>query len=780
MSNDMPETPPTAKLLSNSSKGSPEVHLEVDRLHDLADYGMLNDELKPILDILCEHAAAACEVPIGAITLIDHETIMFLASHGIGNSQGERKNSFCTHALLAMEKVFIIPDTVQDHRFAGNPQVTSAPFIRFYAAVPLMNGQGRAIGCFCVMDTKPGALNEDQVRLLIRLSELTISMMEKEKLVREQAHLMHLEKEVYNKMLLSSADLALAATTFDDALHSLIINLDQKLGWLSARIRNMQTGGTTGIYYNETLPYDAELPLIWNRLDTNSSQPIGVSMVTTFVNSAPLRTEYSHLAVPVRIRDRLVAVLELLYPDHHRHDPRINEVFNLIAVNLAIVAERELVNVELKDKSRHDLVTHAATREYFIEILTGILDELKYSTHQSLLLFCFIINDFQSINDDFGYETSIQLLKQIAWKANRLSYPQNLVGRLMGGEFLLLLHVSGFNNDHKTQIKRVVNLLNGEYQVGDTKISVRMSIGCVVISTSETPPPELIRQAEEAMHLVKSGVHLGICIADAEVLEAFEKRKSLDRKVKEAVSSNRMTLYYQPIIEIESGRIAGAEALLRLVEKDGSITAAENFIPALERTRLLPQVDEWVFSDILKTLTENSSLLESLPEFYISHNVSPELLAAESFNDRVISQLQNEHLDPKFIHVEITEKALLQNSTQVMSNLKLLKDIGILVALDDFGTGYSNLQFLTKFSVDIIKIDRSFLAGIVPGHKQLNSLLSSITDIASNFGCAMIAEGLEKKQDAEKLLSLGCRYAQGYLYGRPMPFEEFKIFAGMK
>ena len=191
-------------------------------------------------------------------------------------------------------------------------------------------------------------------------------------------------------------------------------------------------------------------------------------------------------------------------------------------------------------------------------------------------------------------------------------------------------------------------------------------------------------------------------------------------------------------------------------------------------------MDEWVFSDILKTLTENSSLLESLPEFYISLNVSPELLAAESLNDRVISQLQNEHLDPKFIHVEITEKALLQNSTQVMSNLKLLKDIGILVALDDFGTGYSNLQFLTKFSVDIIKIDRSFMAGIVPGHKQLNSLLSSITDIASNFGCAMIAEGVEKKQDAEKLLSLGCRYAQGYLYGRPMPFEEFKIFAGMK
>ena len=750
----------------------------------LSTYGIAGRALETTLKILCEIAATFCGAPIAAITLPEAENLDLIISHGIEKrawkSMKEGVRDICSDSLLSQGKVIIVEDTLEDPGFATRSLVTGDPFIRFYAATPMVTGQGEARGCFCVMDTKPGSLNEEQISLLVRLSELTISIMDKEKSTRELARLLHLEKEVYNKLLLSTADLASAAPTFDDALNSLMVHLDPKLGWLSARIRNMQTGGTTGIYYNETLTHDPELPLIWNRIDTTSSHPLGESPVTNFVNSAPLRPEYSHLMVPVRIRDRLVALLELLYPDHRRADPRVREVFNLIAANLAIVAERELINVELKFKAKHDPVSGAATRELFIEKLTVILDETQVSNHRQNFLFCFDINGFQSINDDFGYETGVQLLKEVAKQANRLCEPEDFLGRLVGGEFLLLVHNTAPNNGTQALIKRVENTLNGAYQVGDVEINVTMSIGCVILSSPDVPPHELIRRSEEAMHLVKNGTRSGVCIADAEVLEAFQIRRSMDRKMKEAVKSNRMTLHYQPIIEIESGRIAGAEALLRLIEKDGSITAAGDFIGALERTRILPQVDEWVFCDILHTLKTNSELLGSIPGFYVSLNVSPDVVATEAFRDRFLSQLRNESVDPELIHIEITEKALLQNTKQVTSNLKLMKDNGILVSLDDFGTGYSNLHLLAKFPVDIIKIDKSFLAGIVPGNETLNSLLASITDIAKNFGCAMIGEGVEEKSEADKLLSLGCAYAQGYFYGKPMPIDEFKRYVKLR
>lgn len=754
---------------------APLPHFEEERLYLLNSFGILNKEPIPILDILSRYTAEFCKVPIAGISLVDREKIVFKSITGeIKPKQCGRSSSFCCHALVAPNELFVIPDTTLDTRFLANEQVTGTLPIRFYAAARLMTSSGHALGCFFLMDTKPGTLSVDQGIFLTTMARETMNYLEGEKSKKELARLLHLEKEVYNKLLLATANLASSAPTFDEALHNMIINLDPKLGWLSARIRNMQTGGTTGIYYNPNLPEDPELPLIWRRLDTEPSRPRSDIPNTDFINSAPLRPEYSHLVVPVRVRERLIAVMEFLYPDHRNADPRIRDVFNLIAANLSIVAERELLNLDLKYKSEHDHISGAPNRELFVQRLNRILHEGSTLSNRKIILFCFDINGFQSINDDYGYETGVEILRELTKRSQRICREDDMIGRLVGGEFLLLLHEKEPFTDLKTLIERVRSSLSGIYHLEDLLIDVTLSIGCVVIESAESSADELIRRSEEAMHLVKEGTYKDVCIADEQVTRESLARRSMNRTVKDAVRNNQLTLHYQPIVEMPYGRIVGAEALLRMINQDGTLMKATHFIEAMERMHLLEQVDAWVISVILLTLKNNPSILEKIPGFFLTHNITPAVIGRPDFHEHFISQIIHSKIPSSAVKVEITEKALLPDNVHLIKNIEMLRDQGIGIALDDFGTGYSNLQVVARYPIDTIKIDRSFLGGIIPGNEQTNALLRSITDIAKNMGCSMIAEGIEQLVQAEHLLSLGCTYGQGYFYGKPMSLKELQ------
>jgi len=772
--------PPATQPLSNNHQGigaanPPLPHFEEERLYLLNSFGILNEEPIPILDILTRYAAEFCEVPIAGISLVDRHKLLFKSiTSEVEPVQRDRESSFCAHALIAPEELFVVPDTLLDTRFLANEQVTKKTPIRFYASARLMTSSGHALGCFFLMDTKPGALTPDQGAFLSSMARETMNYLEGEKSKKELARLLHLEKEVYNKLLLATANLATSAPTFDEALHNMVINLDPKLGWLSARIRNMQTGGTTGIYYNPTLSEDPELPLIWQRLDNEPSRPRSDVPHTDFINSAPLRPEYSHLVVPVRVRERLIAVMEFLYPDHRNADPRIRDVFNLIAANLSIVAERELLNMDLKYKSEHDHISGAPNRELFVQRLNRILHEGSTLSNRKIILFCFDINGFQSLNDDYGYEAGVQILRELTKRAQRVCREDDMIGRLVGGEFLLLLHEKEPFTDLITIIERVKSSLIGIYNLEDVQIEITLSMGCVVIGATEGSPDELIRRAEEAMHLVKEGTYRDVCVADEQVTRDSLDRKSMNRKVKDAVRNNQLTLHYQPIVEMPYGRIVGAEALLRLINQDGTLIKATHFIEAMERMHLLEQVDAWVISEILLTLKNNPSILERIPGFYFSHNITPAVIGRPSFYEHFISQIIHSGIPSTAVRIEITEKALLPDNQYLIKNIEMLKAHGISVALDDFGTGYSNLQIIAKYPINTIKIDRSFLAGIVPGNTQINALLHSITDIAKNLGCSMVAEGIEQLEQAEHLLSLGCIYGQGYFYAKPMPLKELQ------
>ena len=756
------------------SEPSPD-NFEEERIASLLGFQILDTPADPMLDVLTEMAAGFFETPVALIALADRERVWFKSAYGTELKETNLKGSVFSYSAAKEGQPLILPDARRDSRFSPDSLGAGDLDIRFFAGTQLLGNDGVPIGCFCVIDRRPKELTARQLAMLEKLSLVTMEYLETHKSLTNVTQLLHLEKEVYNGLLKATSQLVTTAPTFDNALNSFVGDLDCNLGWLSARIRNMQTGGTTGVYYNESIPRDPELPSVWTAIDSTPSHPLAEITHAEFISSAPRRPEYSYLVVPVRIRNRLIAVLEFLYPDHHCLDPRIMEVFDLIATNLSIVAERELINEDLRHQADHDLLTGAASRTVILKELEQAINEVDSLRPDSVLLYI-DIDGFKEVNDNFGHDMGDELLIEITKRFDGISRNKHLLGRLSGDEFTLLIRHLNLKEELHPFLARIQEDFDRSFMMGDLEIMVTASIGCVVISEPDINPTEVLRRAEEAMYLVKSGQRKGVCIADEELIRKFKARRNLDRKIKDAFTSNRFSLVFQPLIDLQTNTICGAEALLRLIEKDGTVLAAGNFMAAIERTKYLPKVDEWVLGEAIHIFRGNARSLLCTEGFRVALNVSPAVLSTKGYAGLCLEQLKTAGISPQSLTLEIVESNLIPSNRTLLDNLKVLRKQGVCIAVDDFGTGYSTLQHLSLLPIDIIKIDRMFLKGVISGDSKKNALLAAIVGIGKNLGYTVIGEGVEEQSQSDYLHSLGCRYVQGYLYGRPMPIVDFLSF----
>ena len=746
---------------------------EEERIARLLGFDILDTAKDPLLDRLTQIASQITGTPVSLLTFIDRDRQWIKAKYGTEMEQTSRESSFCSHTILNKnDDPLVVTDAEKDPRFATNPFVKGDPHIRFYAGIPLQAGDGLAIGSLCVIDTKPRTLTEEQIKELKSLAAIAMDYIDVHRSNRQLSNLLLREKEVYNNLLRTTSDMAVEAPTFDDALHSLIDHLDPNLGYLSCRIRNMQTGGTTGIIYNPMLPKDPELPMLWIQLDSIAHSPTGEHPKTDFISTGALRPEFSYLVVPVRIRDRLVAVIELIYPDHRKMDPRIREVFDIMASNLGIVAERELVNVDLQRQASHDALTGAANRTVFISQLERSIAEADSLNPTTALLYI-DLDGFKEVNDNFGHQTGDRLLVEVTKRLKEICRGEDLLGRLSGDEFVLLIHGISDKNSLELLLKRIQRHLAMPFMLGDLEIRIGTSIGCSLLDSNEISTTELIRRSEEAMYLVKTGERKDYCIADKEIIAEFKEKRSMDRMIREAVKDKMMFLALQPILDYASGKIIAAEALIRLVDKKKQVMDAGYFMSSLDRLRILPEVDEWVFAETLRLLKQYRKEFEKVPGFRISINVSPSILMTSGYAKLCISRLKEAKIPPSMLRMEIIESHLQTSNEWLHENLHTLREAGVKIAVDDFGTGFSNLQYLTGLPIDTIKIDKVFLKGILTKDTHQNDLLEAIIGIAKNFDYSIIAEGVEDPAQADYLNTLGCTQMQGYLFGKPMRVEDF-------
>ncbi|NBZ95967.1 MAG: GGDEF and EAL domain-containing protein [Proteobacteria bacterium] len=760
---------------SCSAPPPPHPH-EEERIARLLGYDILDTEPDVIFDRLTQMAASLTGSPIALVSLVDRNRQWVKSHHGIELAESPREDSFCGYTILNADEMLVIPDSLKDPRFQGNRFVTGEPHIRFYAGVPLHNGDGLPIGSFCVIDRKPRELTPEQTKSLENLARIAMDYLEVHRSNRDLTRLLRREKEVYNRLLKMSADMTAEPPTFEGALRNIADHLDPALGWLSCRITNLLHDGSSVTRTNPLLPSDPELERLWHEIDSHAGNRDQELTKTEFISTGVTNPDYTYLVVPIGMRGKKAALIEMIYPDYRGTDGRIKEVFDIMAVNLGIIAEREMINLDLQYRAEHDELTGALNRNLFLVELTKAISMVDELNPDSVLLFL-DLDGFKEVNDNFGHQIGDRLLIEVSERLRGIYRENDLLGRLSGDEFVLLIRTMRPTEDMEALLKRIQRIITQPFMLGDLEIRIGCSIGAAVLDRRNLTTTELIRRSEEAMYMVKSGERKGYCIADEQIIREFSDRLNLDHRIHEAVFERRLLLHFQPIINLATNEICGAEALLRVHEKDGTILSASDFISSLERIRLMPDVDEWVFAEVIRILLPHLGILQSIPDFRISLNVSPAILSTHDYATLSLSRIRSAGIPPSMLRIEVIENHLDTSNASLLQNINLFRSEGVMIAIDDFGTGYSNLQHLTSIPCDTLKIDRMFLKDITSANSTSNELLAAMINLGRNLGYTLIAEGIENQPQADHLLALGCSMGQGYLYAKPMPIGEFIDYA---
>ncbi|GBG12594.1 uncharacterized protein NMK_0125 [Novimethylophilus kurashikiensis] len=384
------------------------------------------------------------------------------------------------------------------------------------------------------------------------------------------------------------------------------------------------------------------------------------------------------------------------------------------------------------------------------------------------------LDRFKEVNDTLGHGVGDTLLKEAAKRMQGCLRSSDMLGRLGGDEFILILNGVDEIGDASYVAQMLLDALAKPFELGEEKTYISASIGITVCPDDAEDPEALLRNAGQAMVVAKQEGRNRYHFFTPSMHEATRSHMLLVNELHGAVMEDQFEVYYQPIIEFSTGKVKKAEALIRWNHPKLGVIGPVGFIPVAEETRLISRIGDWVLQ---QAVIEAARLRETYdPEFQISVNKSPVQLEADNVEySSWLESLKVYGLQPNSIVIEITENLLVDTKESTRRKLLLFKDYGMEVALDDFGTGYSSLAYLKKFYINYIKIDRSFVNNLSP-HSSDMVLCEAMIGMAHKLGLKVVAEGIETPEQAALLKAAGCDYGQGFLYAMPLRKEELEKF----
>lgn len=433
------------------------------------------------------------------------------------------------------------------------------------------------------------------------------------------------------------------------------------------------------------------------------------------------------------------------------------------------------INMDITDKKQSD---DLIWRQAHFDGLTGLpnrtmfrdrlLEEMRNAHRKNLpLALIFLdLDGFKDVNDTLGHDKGDELLKEIAIRLKSCVRNSDTVARMGGDEFTIILPGLYEPDSVETAVSKILNLMASPIVLGDEVVYISASLGITFYPSDARDIDELIRNADQAMYAAKQKGKNRCHYFTHALQQAAMMRIRLVNDLRGALEAGQFELLYHPIIELDTGTVQKAEALLRWHHPDlGTINPME-FIPLAEDTRLITEIGNWVFQQAANQAAQWRA--RYYPDFQVSINISP-----AQFNDRKevalpwLEYLQKIDLPSRGIIVEITEDLLLDPSLKVKDQLQTLREAGIEIALDDFGTGYSTLSYLKRFDIDYIKVDRSFVNNITSDSDEA-ALCEAIVVMAHKLGIKVIAEGIEADEQKYLLVKADCDYGQGYLFSKPI------------
>ncbi len=448
---------------------------------------------------------------------------------------------------------------------------------------------------------------------------------------------------------------------------------------------------------------------------------------------------------------------------------------------IAVHAERTALKL-----ANFDTLTGLPNRQHFFSILESVLKEAR-QLEEKVAVAYLDLDDFKKVNDSFGHSIGDELLCAVAERLkhsmresdsiarNTGDPPPPKLSRLGGDEFTFL--VTGVHDVGEARIvaRRVLDTLARPYLVGTRELSITPSLGVAVFPNNGDTVEELLKNADMAMYQAKAHGRNNVILYSAEIGESNRSKLSLERDLANAAERGELSIHYQPKVDLNSNRITGAEALLRWQHpKRGSVSPAD-FIPLAEESGLIVQIGKWVLQQVCTQLAHWAT--HDITQVPIAVNISAKQLACGDLISTVSDCLKASGVTAESIQLELTESVLMSDTELAVRTLNQLKGMGIHTSLDDFGTGYSSLNYLKRFHLSTLKIDRSFVRDIETDVDDA-SIVKAIIGLADSLGLDVVAEGVENEHQVDFLRSHGCRTAQGFLFSRPVPAAEFVRLLG--
>ncbi len=461
---------------------------------------------------------------------------------------------------------------------------------------------------------------------------------------------------------------------------------------------------------------------------------------------------------------------------HCNKSPLLNKDGQVIGVLTSAVdiTARKFAEEHRAHLALHDLLTGLPNRALLAEHMRQTIEECHANNSKAALLLV-DLDRFKVINDTRGHQAGDTLLRQVAERISGSLEANELAARIGGDEFAIILRDIASVEDVSSKCQHLLSQIGKTYSIGESDQLIGASIGVAMIPDDSNSPDELLRLADLAMYEAKSSGRNRHCFFSPQLNQIAQFNADVEADLRRAIDNDELFLEYQPIVEAQNGAYAGLEALLRWQHPVRGRLMPNDFMRVANDSGLIDRIGQWVINAVCSQIAEFSAEGIKLP--HIAINVSPRQFHAGKLCEEILGKIRQFGIEPGQIVVEITEELLLDQSSQLMEQLRSLRLSGIELSIDDFGTGYSSLQYLRDLPANRLKIDQTFVARIEHSATD-RAIISTIGHLAHALNMRVVAEGVETEAQRMLLRASGCDELQGYLFGRSLTADQLRAIFG--
>ncbi|MBE7411143.1 MAG: EAL domain-containing protein [Leptospiraceae bacterium] len=437
------------------------------------------------------------------------------------------------------------------------------------------------------------------------------------------------------------------------------------------------------------------------------------------------------------------------------------------------IHSRKIAEEKLSYDALYDRLTGLPNRNFIMEKLNASLEKIKTTEGFSFAVLFIDLDRFKNINDSLGHLSGDKLLKEVGERLKKVLRETDTFGRLGGDEFLIVMEPADSVSELNQFIENIFNELVDPFTIGNHDFFVTTSIGVAIGSPKYNNSEEMLRDADIAMYRAKDLGKNTFQIFQKDMTTNLLEHVTLETNLRKALKRKEFVLYYQPKISLKDMSITGFEALIRWRSSDSKMIPPNDFIPLTEETGLIVQIGEWVVREACLQIQKWEKA--GFNKLDVSVNYSAKNFKQKNTCTLIQDTLSEFNLLPHLLNIELTESSVMENPEYTVKVLNALKEIGVSISIDDFGTGYSSLNYLKKFPVDILKIDRSFVQDIVTNPNDA-AITTAIIALSHILKLEVVAEGVETKEQLQFLRANGCDFIQGYFFSPPLPAEATETF----